>query len=175
MFGPLDETEDYKSARDKDGHGSHMASIVAGRTVPNVTGYGGFAGGTASGAASLARLAIYKPCWPYKAHPLDQGNFCEDIDIAAAFDDAMGDGVDIISISFGMDEAQDFGRDWLARGALHALKNNIVVVASAGNAGPSPHSVTNPAPWLLTVGASRIDRSFPAPIVLVNGSRIQVT
>ncbi|XP_028791993.1 subtilisin-like protease SBT5.6 [Neltuma alba] len=172
-FGPLDESQDIKSARDKDGHGTHLASIIAGRTVPNVTGYGGFAGGTASGGAPLARLAIYKVCWVWPGSSYESGNYCDDLDITKAFDDAIGDGVDVISFSFGFDVAQTFVRDKSAIGSLHALKKNIVVVSSAGNTGPDHQTLTNVAPWLITVGASHIDRTFPAPLLLADGTKVQ--
>ncbi|KAJ1414184.1 Peptidase S8/S53 domain [Sesbania bispinosa] len=172
-FGPLNEDEDYKSARDKDGHGSHTASIVAGRAVPNVSAIGGFASGTASGGAPLARLAIYKACWPFKGKSKHEGNICTDIDLLKAIDDAIGDGVDVLSISIGFKMPIPYEDDVIAKGALHAVKKNIVVVCSAGNSGPSPQSLSNPAPWILTVAASTVDRSFLAPIKLSNGTTIE--
>lgn len=173
-FGPLNEEEDYKSARDKDGHGTHTSSIVAGRAVPNVSAIGGFASGTASGGAPLARLAIYKACWPIKGKSKHEGNVCTDIDMLKAIDDAIGDGVDVLSISIGFKTPISYEEDVIAKGALHAVKNNIVVVCSAGNSGPFPKSLSNPAPWIITVGASTVDRSFLAPIKLSNGTIIEV-
>ncbi|KAI6703538.1 hypothetical protein NL676_012674 [Syzygium grande] len=41
-FGPLNTTLDYRSPRDKDGHGTHTASTVGGRRVANVSALGGF-------------------------------------------------------------------------------------------------------------------------------------
>ncbi|KAK7303041.1 hypothetical protein RJT34_13940 [Clitoria ternatea] len=172
-FGPLNEKEDYKSARDKDGHGSHTSSIVAGRVVPNASALGGFAKGTASGGAPLARLAIYKACWPIKGKPKDEGNICTNIDLLKAIDDAIGDGVDVLSISIGFSSPISYEDDMIAKGALHAVRNNIVVVCSAGNSGPLPHSLSNPAPWIITVVASTVDRSFLAPIKLINGTVIE--
>lgn len=174
-FGPLNEKEDYKSARDKDGHGSHTASIVGGREVPNASALGGFAKGTAMGGAPLARLAIYKACWPIKGQSKHRGNICTNIDILKAIDDAIGDGVDVISISIGYGAPISYEEDVIARGALHALRNNIVVVCSAGNSGPLPKTLSNPAPWIITVGASTVDRSFLGPIKLSNGSIVEVT
>ncbi|KAI4295353.1 hypothetical protein L6164_035407 [Bauhinia variegata] len=172
VYGPIDEKEDYKSARDKDGHGTHTASIVAGRAVAGASAVGGFANGTASGGAPLARLAIYKACWPFKGQSKDLGNTCIDIDMLAAIDDAIHDGVDILSISIGYSNPIPYKDDMIARGALHATKNNIVVVCSAGNKGPAPKTLSNVAPWILTVAASTVDRSFHAPIVLDNGGII---
>lgn len=97
-----------------------------------------------------------------------------DIDILKAIDDAIGDGVDVLSISIGFNMPLSYGDDVIAKGALHAVIKNIVVVCSAGNYGPSPKSLSNPAPWIITVGASTVDRSFLAPIKLRNGTTIEV-
>ncbi|CAL0301279.1 unnamed protein product [Lupinus luteus] len=172
-FGPLNEKEDYKSARDKDGHGTHTASIVAGRVVPKASALGGYASGTASGGAPLARLAIYKACWPIKGQSKDEGNICLEVDMLKAIDDAIGDGVDVLSISIGFNTPLSYENDVLAIGALHAVRKNIVVVCSAGNSGPSPKTLSNPAPWIITVGASTVDRSFLTPIKLRNGRTIE--
>ncbi|KAK7245605.1 hypothetical protein RIF29_40452 [Crotalaria pallida] len=173
FYGPLNEEEDYKSARDKDGHGTHTASIVAGRVIPRATAIGGFAKGKASGGAPLARLAIYKACWPIKGKSKHEGNTCTDIDILKAIDDAIGDGVDVLSISIGYGRPLPYEDDVIAKGSLHAVRKNIVVVCSAGNFGPIPKSLSNPAPWIITVGASTVDRSFVAPIMLRNGTSIE--
>jgi len=173
-YGPLNEDEDYKSARDKDGHGTHTSSIVAGRAIKNAAAIGGFASGTASGGAPLARLAIYKACWPIKGKPKNEGNTCVHIDMLKAIDDAIEDGVDVLSISIGHYGPLKYEDDVIAKGALQAVRKNIVVVCSAGNFGPFPHSLSHPAPWIITVGASTVDRSFLAPIKLSNGTTIEV-
>ncbi|KAK6797232.1 hypothetical protein RDI58_004934 [Solanum bulbocastanum] len=49
--GPLNETRDFQSPRDVDGHGTHTASTVGGRRVSNASAIGGFAKGTATGGA----------------------------------------------------------------------------------------------------------------------------
>ncbi|RZC76275.1 hypothetical protein C5167_000406 [Papaver somniferum] len=90
-YGPLESFNAtfFRSPRDSDGHGTHTASTVAGSVVNNVSLFG-IASGTARGGMPSARLAIYKTCW-FVA--------CTDADNLAAFDDAISDGVDIISIS----------------------------------------------------------------------------
>ncbi|ESW19955.1 hypothetical protein PHAVU_006G168800 [Phaseolus vulgaris] len=173
QYGPLDEKEDYKSARDKDGHGTHTASIVAGRAVAHASALGGYAKGTAIGGAPLARLAIYKACWSIKGQSKDEGNVCTNIDMLKAIDDAIGDGVDVLSISIGFSSPLSYEEDAIARGALHAVRKNIVVVCSAGNSGPTPQTLSNPAPWIITVGASTVDRSFLAPVKLSTGTVIE--
>ncbi|KAK7412523.1 hypothetical protein VNO78_03987 [Psophocarpus tetragonolobus] len=172
-FGGINEEEDYKSGRDKDGHGSHTASIVAGREVGKASAIGGFAKGRALGGAPLARLAIYKACWAIKGQSKHQGNICTNIDMLKAIDDAIGDGVHVLSISIGFSSPISYVDDFISRGALHAVRNNIVVVSSAGNSGPFPQTLSNPSPWLITVAASTLDRSFLAPIQLSNASTIQ--
>ncbi|KAI9165447.1 hypothetical protein LWI28_017836 [Acer negundo] len=49
------------------------------------------------------------------------------------------------------------------------MEKGILVSCSAGNAGPSPFSLSNVAPWITTVGAGTLDRDFPAFVSLGNG------
>ncbi|XP_010272679.1 PREDICTED: subtilisin-like protease SBT5.6 [Nelumbo nucifera] len=170
---PLNTSMDFRSPRDHDGHGSHTSSIAGGRLVHGVSALGGFAGGTVSGGAPLARLAMYKVCWPLPNKDPSEGNICIDVDMLAAMDDAIGDGVDVLSISIGSFSPVNYTNDGIAIGALHAVKRDIVVACSAGNNGPGPGTLSNVAPWIITVGASSIDRAFPSPVVLGNGVGIQ--
>ncbi|KAI3680863.1 hypothetical protein L6452_35640 [Arctium lappa] len=172
-YGHLNTTKDSRSPRDMDGHGTHTASTVGGRGVPNVSALGGYSSGTAFGGAPLARLAIYKVCWPVPGKGKEEGNTCLFEDMLAAFDDAIRDGVHILSISIGPSSPINYTQDGLALGALQATKNNILVVCSGGNEGPAPSTVVNTAPWILTVAASSIDRTFVAPVQLGNGKKIK--
>ncbi|XP_062193151.1 subtilisin-like protease SBT5.4 isoform X2 [Phragmites australis] len=154
------------STRDTDGHGTHTLSTAAGRFVPraNLFGYGN---GTAKGGAPGAHVAAYKVCW----RPVN-GSECFDADIIAAFDAAIHDGVHVLSVSLGGAPAEYF-RDGVAIGSFHAVRNGVTVVSSAGNSGPGAGTVSNTAPWLVTVGASTMDREFPAYLVLGNKKRIK--
>ncbi|GJX22099.1 subtilisin-like protease SBT5.6, partial [Tanacetum coccineum] len=172
-YGHLNTTQDSRSARDMDGHGTHTASTVGGRGVPNASALGGFSSGTAFGGAPMARLAIYKVCWPVPGKGKEDGNTCLFEDMLAAFDDAIRDGVHILSISIGPSTPIDYTQDGLALGALQATKNNILVVCSGGNEGPTASTVVNTAPWIFTVAASSVDRSFVAPIKLGNGKIVK--
>ncbi|XP_048320426.2 cucumisin-like [Ziziphus jujuba] len=156
--GSYDE-KDFESPRDSIGHGTHTASTAAGREVPGASYYG-LANGTARGGVPYARIAVYKVCW-------ETG--CSGADILAAFDDAIADGVDIISVSLGSDFPSPYFDDPIAIGSFHAMKRGILTSNSAGNSGPYPYSVSNFAPWTLTVAASTIDRKFIAKAVLGNG------
>ncbi|XP_031274460.1 subtilisin-like protease SBT5.6 [Pistacia vera] len=170
LGGCLDDTLDYLSPRDKHGHGTHTASTVAGRRVANVSVFG-LARGTASGGAPLARLAIYKVCWAIPQEEMAVGNTCLPEDMLAGIDDAIRDGVDVMSISVGFPRTF-FAEDAIANGALHAAKKNIVVVCAAGNSGPAPATLSNDYPWIITVGASSLDRDILGSLVLGNGLKI---
>ncbi|KAJ4725408.1 Subtilisin-like protease [Melia azedarach] len=152
---------EISTARDLEGHGSHTLSTAGGNFVANVSVLGnGY--GTAKGGSPKSRVAAYKVCW----EPIF-GQGCFDADILAGFEAAIADGVDVISVSLG-GGASEFFDDALAIGSFHAMMRGIVVVASAGNSGPTPASATNLSPWLLTVGASTIDRDFASYITLGN-------
>ncbi|TVU41282.1 hypothetical protein EJB05_14785, partial [Eragrostis curvula] len=150
------------SPLDEGGHGSHTASTVAGRAVGNVS-FNGLAAGTARGAVPGARLAVYKVCW--RKH-------CQEEDILAAFDDAIADGVDVISFSIGGLRPSPYFEDAAAIGSFHAMKRGVLTSAGAGNAGTIGGRVCNVAPWMLSVAASSIDRRFVDKIVLGNGDTI---
>lgn len=93
------------------------------------------------------------------------------MDILAAFEAAIHDGVDVISISISGGYG-DYTTDTLSVGAFHALKKGIITVASAGNDGPSLGTVANHAPWIFTVAASGIDRQFRSTVRLGNGTKV---
>ncbi|XP_052180651.1 subtilisin-like protease SBT1.5 [Diospyros lotus] len=159
--GKMNETTEYRSPRDSDGHGTHTASIAAGRYVFPASTLG-YARGVAAGMAPKARLAVYKVCW-------NAG--CYDSDILAAFDAAVADGVDVVSLSVG-GVVVPYYLDAIAIGAFGAADAGVFVSASAGNGGPGGLTVTNVAPWVTTVGAGTIDRDFPAEVKLGNGRTI---
>lgn len=159
------DPSDFLSPLDADGHGTHTSSTLAGDNVPNASLFG-LAKGTSRGAVPSARVAMYKVCW------ISSG--CSDIDILAAFDAAIHDGVDVISISIGGGSGA-YTTDSIAIGSFHAMNNGIITVTSAGNDGPSLGSVANHAPWLLTVAASGIDRAFKSQVQFGDGKSILVS
>ncbi|PWA62051.1 subtilisin-like protease SBT4.3 [Artemisia annua] len=143
------------SARDNNGHGSHVASIAAGRNVRDASFYG-IAQGIAKGGVPSARLAVYKVC----------DHYCYSADIMAAFDDAISDGVDFISISISFNESFESTSNPIALGALHAYAKGILTINAAGNGGPALFSITTDAPWILTVAASGTDRQIVDKVLL---------
>lgn len=146
---------------DVDGHGTHTASTAAGGFVKNADALGN-AKGIAAGMAPLAHLAIYKVCFG------EPGDDCPESDILAGLDAAVEDGVDVLSLSLG-DVPVPFFKDNVAVGSFAAIQKGIFVSCSAGNFGPFNGTLSNEAPWILTVGASTIDRSIIATAKLGNG------
>ncbi|XP_022743946.1 subtilisin-like protease SBT4.15 [Durio zibethinus] len=144
---------------DTDGHGTHTASIAAGIPVKGSSLYG-IAKGTARGGVPSARIAMYKVCW---------SGGCSDMDLLAAFDDAIRDGVDLISLSIG-GASREFFHDPIAIGAFHAMRKGILTSCAGGNDGPMIATIQNVAPWILTVAASSIDRQFTSTIKLGDGT-----
>ncbi|KAM0856693.1 hypothetical protein ACQ4PT_048961 [Festuca glaucescens] len=147
---------------DTHGHGTHTASTVAGQVVGNVS-LGGLAAGTARGAVPGARLAIYKVC---------REDSCSDADMLAAFDDAVADGVDVISFSIGSKLPVRYFEDAAAIGSFHAMRGGVLTSAAAGNSGLDGGRVSNVAPWILSVAASSTDRRLVDKLVLGNGKTI---
>ncbi|XP_022714512.1 subtilisin-like protease SBT4.3 [Durio zibethinus] len=151
------------TARDVEGHGSHTASTAAGNKVKDASFFG-LGQGTARGAVPSARIAAYKVCHP-------EG--CDSMDILAAFDDAIADGVDIITVSLGGESAVDFYEDTIAIGAFHAMEKGILTLNSAGNNGLSGlQSVSSVAPWMVSVAASSTDRQFIDKVILGDGEKL---
>ncbi|KAK1399598.1 Cucumisin [Heracleum sosnowskyi] len=153
---------DIMSPRDTEGHGSHTASTVAGQEVKNASLYG-IGEGVARGGVPNARIAVYKVCW---------GPGCNDVDILAAFDDAIADGVDIISVSLGSILPTPYHKSSISIGSFHAMKKGILTSCSAGNSGPSRRHISNYYPWALTVAASTIDRKLVTKLLLGDGQTI---
>ncbi|XP_078432051.1 subtilisin-like protease SBT5.3 [Wolffia australiana] len=153
------------SPRDTTGHGTHTLSTAGGNFVAGVNVFGQ-GNGTAKGGSPRARVAAYKVCWESAS-----GTGCYDADILAAFDAAIRDGVDVISGSLGGSPAE-YSFDPIAIGSFLAVKKGITVVLSAGNQGPKPGSVSNVAPWVVTVAASTMDRSFSSSAILGGGQRV---
>ncbi|KAK2665430.1 hypothetical protein Ddye_004004 [Dipteronia dyeriana] len=161
-FGKLNTSGgvEFLSPRDATGHGTHTASTAAGGLVKNAN-FMGIARGLARGGAPSARLAIYKVCWATGG--------CSSADLLAAFDDAIYDGVDVLSVSLGSSPPlATYVDDVVSIGSFHAVAKGVSVVCSAGNSGPYPQTVINTAPWIVTVAASTIDRGFPTRITLGN-------
>lgn len=140
---------EHRSPKDADGHGTHIATIVAGNHV--TASLFGTRIGEISGIAPRARVAVYKACW---LKPGERRASCATSDLARAIDDAVADGVDIISYSVGSLETDLTAAEDIA--LLNAFDAGVLSVVAAGNDGPDNATIGSPssAPWVLTVAAS---------------------
>ncbi|KAL5101943.1 hypothetical protein RYX36_006270 [Vicia faba] len=155
---------DMKGPRDANGHGTHCASTIAGNMVNNVS-LEGYASGTARGGVPSARIAVYKVCW--------EAGFCNDVDILAAFDEAIADGVDVLSVSVGQKQVtplNQYFQNSINIGSFHAMQRGIFTSNAANNLGPDLFTMTNYPPWLLSVAASTFGRKFVTKVQLGNGA-----
>ncbi|KAL0824180.1 hypothetical protein Bca101_047857 [Brassica carinata] len=160
LIGARDYTSE--GSRDTVGHGTHTASTIAGNAIQDASFYG-LGNGTMRGGVPASRIVTYKVCtWLG----------CSSDSILAAFDDAIADGVDIISISVNMGYPSPFEEDPVAIGSFHAIAKGILTVNSAGNNGPEPKTLESVAPWILTVAASNTNRAFITKVVLGNGKTL---
>jgi subtilisin family serine protease len=152
------DPDEYDSARDDEGHGTHTASTAAGNAGVSATLLG-IPRGKVSGIAPRAHVVAYKALG-------NQGGFTSDL--VASIDQAVEDGVDVVNYSIGGGASLTSGDDI---SFLFAADAGLFVAASAGNDGPGPGTVGGPAtvPWLTAVGASTQSRFFQGTVVLGNG------
>ncbi|KAG8632639.1 hypothetical protein MANES_18G039300v8 [Manihot esculenta] len=157
---------DYDSPRDFYGHGTHTSSTAAGNHMPGASHFG-YARGTAAGVAPRAHVAMYKVLFATDSEESAAS------DVLAGMDQAITDGVDIMSLSLGFTQKPYFN-DVIALASLSAIEKGILVVCAAGNDGG--HNTTyNGAPWIITVGAGTLDRSFTGTMTLENGLTVEGT
>ncbi|HSG88099.1 MAG TPA: S8 family serine peptidase [Pseudomonadales bacterium] len=153
------DPDEFDSARDDSGHGTHTASTAGGNAgVQAVLFDRDF--GNVTGVAPRARIIAYKGLGKL-------GGFGSDL--AAAIDQAVADGVDVINYSIGSSSFA-IGPDDVA--FLFAADAGVFVATSNGNSGPEPATTGSPAsvPWLTSVGASTQDRTFQGSVLTGDGA-----
>jgi subtilisin len=125
------------------GHGTHVAGTIAAKKLPGTEVYG---------VAPACRLFSYRVC-PKTGN---RGR-ARSIEIAAAIEQAIADGCDVVNISMGSLEAMPEVPGILE----HARKAGMVVFAATGNDGEP--SIRYPARYAhtLAVGALGRDKTFP--------------
>jgi subtilisin family serine protease len=133
-----DSIED-STPRDRDGHGTHVASCAAGslNTVSPL--------GLISGFAPNAYLGNYK---------VFTDDFTTLEQIISALEACVEDGMDIVNLSLGSESYINTLLDPEALAIKNAIKAGVVVVASAGNSG-EPETIGSPGqiPEVITVGS----------------------
>ena len=155
----------FISPRDDDGHGTHTASTSAGNYGVDPVIEGNDLGvDIISGISPRSYVAAYKVCWEGNGVTSPAG--CASADSVAAIDDAVADGVDVINFSVGSNSSQILGAEGYA--FLGASDAGVFVANSAGNSGPGAGTVGSPAsvPWLTTVAASTLARSFTSTVTI---------
>jgi serine protease AprX len=148
-FDSQDPNLRYKDAY---GHGTHMASIIAGRdAVGTPAGYDDpkvFAG-----IAPDARVISLKV--GASDGSADVSQVIAAIDWVAKHAHDSGLNIRVLNLSFGTDSTQDYHVDPLAYAAQVAWRKGVLVVVAGGNDGTSHVQLSNPAQDgnLLAVGA----------------------
>jgi serine protease AprX len=128
---------------DRFGHGTHMAGIIAGS--------GAQSGGKWSGVAPDANLVSVKVA------PADGST---DVSVVIAglqwiIANKAQYNIRVLNLSFGTDSQQSYVIDPLDYAVEQVWNSGVVVVAAAGNRGPSAGTVNKPGddPYIVTVGA----------------------
>ncbi|CAB4262114.1 unnamed protein product [Prunus armeniaca] len=162
--GVFNPSIDFASPMDGDGHGSHTAAIAAGNNGIPVKMHG-HEFGKASGMAPRARIAVYKAL--YRLF----GGFVADV--VAAIDQAVYDGVDILSLSVGPNSPPATTKTTYLNPfdatLLSAVKAGVFVAQAAGNGGPFPKTLVSYSPWIASVAAAIDDRRYKNHLMLGNG------
>ncbi len=133
------------SAQDGNGHGTHVAGIIAGS--------GGLSGGTYRGIAPGSDLYIAKVLD-------DKGNGLTS-NVIAGLEWVVDQGVAVANLSLGSNGSCD-GTDALSEACDAAVAEGVAVIVAAGNAGPDAHTVGSPgcARDVITIGASTDDETI---------------
>jgi subtilisin family serine protease len=153
---------EYNSPRDYNGHGTHTSSTAGGNYGVMPTGAAA-AFGPISGIAPRARIVMYKALWSSEAGDTSNGY---SVDLVAAIDQAVADGVDVINYSIS-GSTNNFA-DPVEIAFLFAADAGVFVAASAGNSGPTVSTVAHPSPWITTVAAGTHNRSGAGSVTLGN-------
>ena len=162
----LDSQDIDNSAQDRMGHGTATSMAAAGVNTNGPQG-------AISGMAPAAFLGNYKifgtPTY---------NDYSNDAAILKALDDAVSDGMDIISMSVGSLLASRLADDPEVAAVERASALGVIVVLSAGNGSAdgrvfSPNSISSPgtAPSAVTVGASMNERDFLSSAKLADGTQ----
>ena len=146
----VDFVNGLTSPYDDDGHGTHVAGIIAGNGHDSL--------GQKAGVAPDASLVSLKV--------LDGTGAGSVSNIIAAFDWILANhaqyNIRVVNISVGAAIHESYWTDPLTLAAKHVVDAGVVVVAAAGNMGknaagaPQYGGIAAPgnAPWVITVGAS---------------------
>lgn len=146
---------------DCNGHGSHVAGTAAGFGVTSTGAT--YHGPYTQGALQNGNLRIGPGTAPNALLMSFRVFGCEgsatDADVAAAIDRAVMAGADVINMSLGETFGGSNGLDTIA--SDNAALAGVVVVASAGNEGPSAYVTGSPGTSSRTLSVAALDASRP--------------
>lgn len=128
---------------DKNGHGTHVAGIIAADGGADSQGIWGI--------APAANIFAYKVC--------DTAGSCWADDVAVAIDTAVENKANIINLSIGSDQPRRLVDEAVNR----AIESGVVVVAAAGNDGPYAGSMDYPAAHVGVQSVGAIDANNQVP------------
>ncbi|SFE91839.1 S8 family serine peptidase [Blastococcus tunisiensis] len=136
---------------DTNGHGTHMAGIIAGRDDAAAAPYSGDSSNYV-GMAPDARIVSIKVADALGHTDVSQAIAA--IDWVVEHGDDNGLNVRVLNMSFGTDGVQSYQLDPLAYAAEQAWHAGVVVVVAVGNEGLG--KVNNPAtdPYVIAVGSN---------------------
>lgn len=134
-----EETRPY----DDDGHGTHVAGIVAGNGFSSKGKYMGIAPD-----ANIVGVKVLKG---------DGGGNVSDViaGIQWTIDNKAKYNIKVMTLSLGTKPKANYTEDPLCQAVDAAVASGITVVVAAGNSGPKPSTISSPAisPNVITVGA----------------------
>ncbi|NEK87057.1 S8 family serine peptidase [Blastococcus saxobsidens] len=138
---------------DTNGHGTHMAGIIAGRDDAATGAYPGNSSDFV-GMAPDARIVSIKVADALGYTDVSQAIAA--IDWVTEQGDQNGLNIRVVNMSFGTDGVQSYQLDPLAYAAEQAWHKGIVVVVAVGNDGFGTGKVNNPAtdPYVIAVGSA---------------------
>lgn len=155
LVGVYGYTTEALIGEDAHAHGSHTASTSAGNRL--TADYNGLTV-TISGMAPHANIIMYDVC--------DPGG-CANSGSAAAVNQAIADGVDVINYSIGPSSGpSDPYADPVELAMLDAMAAGVLTATSAGNAGPNPSTVYKAPAWNIVVANSSHNRSFGVNVIV---------
>ncbi|KAK1306090.1 Subtilisin-like protease SDD1 [Acorus calamus] len=154
--GDFNAARDYASPFDADGHGRQGQLKYMGLTLDFVLSISNtHAAATAAGNYRTPVMAgVYKALYSF-------GGYMSDV--VAAVDQAVEDGVDILSLSIGpatVPAGPSAFLNVLDIELLFAVKAGVLVIQAVGNGGPSSSSVLSFSPWIISVAAADTDRNY---------------
>jgi len=148
VIGGYDFVDNDKTPIDTNGHGTEVAGIIA-------------ADGKLKGIAPKAKILAYRVS--------DDGESVSSDLIIKAIEQALVDEADIINISLGVNQTNQR----IDRSVNKAISQGVIVVAAAGNNGPSLSTIGSPGknPNAITVGATYNDISSSLVSTLEIGNK----